>query len=285
MEPRTEVESDGHPLVLSFMAVRRIIGYLGIALPLLLVPTAWGVYGVPLQNNLSLYYHTPVRDLFVGVMCAIGLFFFVYRGRDRVEDWSANLACLFAVGLAFFPVDPAGLTLASSPGVAPERSLATLPIVGVVHNLCGMGFFLTLAFYSLFHFPSVQPPGLPGRSIAPDPARPVATPPSPEPPERHPAQRDFLYRLSGATVLASMALMGVYVVLFALQLNGPADRIHALLWLEWLAVWAFAGAWLLKGRVIGADLTVELVALAQRSVQHFGHASRENVADTPRGGR
>src|SRR5271157_1494097 len=45
---------------------------------------------------------------------------------------------------------------------------------------------------------------------------------------------------------------------------GPKRRFNDynfLFWMEWVAVWAFAAAWLTKGRAIFADIAVDLLAL------------------------
>lgn len=63
-------------LVVSYLGIRRAIGAIGLALPILLGPVGWLVFGIEIQDNLSSYYHTALRDIFVGAMCAIGIFLF-----------------------------------------------------------------------------------------------------------------------------------------------------------------------------------------------------------------
>lgn len=235
----TMPEPWSHParsIVLSYQSVRRAIGVIGLLLPVTLVVGGWGLFGVPIQDNLSLYYHTPMRDVLVGMLCTLGVFLFCYRGHDRVEDWTANLACAFALGLALFPTEPNNDPLS-------QRSVA-----GLMHTLCGGGFFLTLAYYSLLHFPSHQ------RHADADEDEP------------HPRQRNLLYRLSGLAILLSMAVMGVYLLLLPAAWKQVADRYHALVWLEWVAIWSFASAWLIKGRIIFADVVVDMLALTQQKL-------------------
>jgi len=47
----------------------------------------WFVFGIEIQDNISTYYYTPLRDVIVGAMCAIGIFLFCYRGYDWIESW------------------------------------------------------------------------------------------------------------------------------------------------------------------------------------------------------
>ena len=216
-------------LVVSYLGVRRAIGGIGLMLPIMLGPVGWLVFNIPFQANMSSYYHTGLRDVFVGSLCAIGIFLLCYRGYDWVENWTANLGCLSALGLALFPLDPQSDPLH-------QRSA-----VGYLHSVSGGIFFLTLAFYSLYHFPSRR------RDKREE--------------GRHEPYRNLIYRTSGVVILLSMMGMGAYLFLIPADLRRRFDAYHFLFWGEWIAVWAFAAAWLTKGRAILADIAVELLAL------------------------
>jgi hypothetical protein len=222
-----DLPKGAHTLVISYQGVRRAIGVVGLLLPVLLGPVGRLAFGVPIQDNMSSYYHTPLRDVFVGSMCTIGVFLFCYRGYDRVEAWTAKFGCLGALGVAFFPLDPGSDPLY-------QRSL-----VGYLHSFSGGVFFLTLAFYSLYHFPTRK-----DAEHAP-----------------HEAERNFVYRTSGVVILLSMAAMGAYLLLIPDDWKRVLNDYNFLFWGEWVAVWAFAAAWLTKGRAILAEIGVELLAL------------------------
>ena len=225
-------------LVISYQGVRRAVGVVGLLLPIVLGPVGWLAFDVPIQDNMSRYYHTPLRDVFVGAMCTIGVFLFCYRGYDRVEAWTANLGCLGALGVAFFPIDP---------GADPLHQPS---LVGYVHSLSGGLFFLTLSVYSLYHFPSAR-----------DERREVAP---------HEAERNFVYRTSGVVILVSMVGMGAYLFLIPKDWMRALDDYNFLFWGEWIAVWAFAAAWLTKGRAILAEIGVELLALPAQILRRGG---------------
>jgi hypothetical protein len=216
-------------LVISYLGVRRAIGAVGLLLPILLGPVGWLVFGIPIQDNMSSYYHTPLRDVFVGAMCTMGVFLYCYRGYDWIESWSANFGCLSALGVALFPLDPDSDPLH-------QRS-----VFGYVHTISGGVFFLTLAFYSLYHFPTSKAEK---HEVAP-----------------HEAERNFIYRTSGAVILLSLIAMGVYLVLLPEEWARLLNHYNFLFWMEWVAVWAFAASWLTKGRAIFADIAVDLMAL------------------------
>ena len=230
MEPTIQqLPKSTHTLVVSYLGVRRAIGAIGLLLPIVLGPVGWLVFGIEIQDNMSSYYHTPLRDVFVGSMCAIGIFLFCYRGYDWIESWTGNLGCLSALGVALCPLD------------ANSDPLYQRSVLGYLHTVSGGAFFLTPAFYSLYHFPSSKAEK---HEVAP-----------------HEAQRNFVYRTSGVVILLCMAAMGAYLFLLS---AGPKRRFNDynfLFWMEWVAVWAFAAAWLTKGRAIFADIAVDLLAL------------------------
>ncbi len=212
-------------LVVSYVTIRRAIGISGLLLPVALLLGGW-VAGVPIQDNMSSYYHTPLRDIFVGTLCAIGVFMFCYRGYDRIENWTANLGGASALGIALFPLH------------AGSDPLIQKSIVGYLHTMFGGVFFLTLAFYSLYHFPRDS-------RIESEP---------------HLRERSFVYRTSGLVILACMLAMGVYLFLVSGSWKERLNDINILLWLELIAVWSFASAWLAKGRTILAEIGIELLA-------------------------
>lgn len=228
-----ELSDSTNALVLSYIGIRRAVGISGFLLPIVLGPIGW-LFGIPFQDNISSYYHTGMRDIFVGTMCAIGVFMLCYRGHDWIENWTANIGSAAAFGVALFPLD------------AGSDPLLQKSIVGYLHTFSGGVFFLTLAFYSLYHFP---------RSTR-DPAEG----------EPHPWERNFIYRSSGIVILLSMAAMGGYLFLIPVSLKQQLNDYNFLFWMEWIAVWAFASAWLTKGRVIAAEIAVDLLSIPREAL-------------------
>jgi hypothetical protein len=58
-----------------------------------------------------------------------------------------------------------------------------------------------------------------------------------------------------------MIAMGAYLLLFPEGWRRLFNDYNFLFWMEWVAVWAFAAAWLTKGRAILAEIAVDLLAL------------------------
>ena len=117
-------------LVISYLALRRLIGVLGMALPLVVMVWGWTICGCTrVLPSISDYYGLRTRDAFVGILCAIACFLFTYRGMDD-DDRYGNLAALFAIAVAFFP----------NSGTPLERT---------VHFSAALGLLLVLAYFSL----------------------------------------------------------------------------------------------------------------------------------------
>src|SRR3954470_3678395 len=206
MEPTIQhLSKSTHTLVVSYLGVRRAIGVIGLLLPIVLGPVGWLVFDIEIQDNMSSYYHTVLRDVFVGAMCAIGIFLFCYRGYDWIESWTANFGCLSALGVALCPLD------------ANSDPLHQRSVLGYLHTVSGGAFFLTLAFYSLYHFPSSRAEK---REAAP-----------------HEAERNFVYRASGAVILLSLIAMAAYLLLFPEGWRRLFNGYKFLFWMEWVAAW------------------------------------------------
>lgn len=209
-------ESDDS-LVISYLGLRKAVGIIGLTLPAALAIGKIIFDGGGLQSSLSAYYHTNMRNLFVGSLCAIAVFLMSYWGHDRKDNITAKIASVFAIGVAFFPTYP-------EVGVTPEDTMNAR-----IHFLSAAGFFLTLAFFSLFLFRKTDPKK------------------RPTPQKR---KRNVVYLICGLTMLASIAAIGIFAML---PWDAPIKQHKPVFWLESLAVVAFGVSWLTKGEAILED--------------------------------
>ncbi|MGB0789115.1 MAG: hypothetical protein ACPGQR_06225, partial [Marinirhabdus sp.] len=68
-------------LVVSYLTLRNAIGIIGIALPIVLLLGSVALFECDeLHQSISHYYHTRMRNVFVGALCAVALFLFCYKG-------------------------------------------------------------------------------------------------------------------------------------------------------------------------------------------------------------
>ncbi|RSM70213.1 DUF998 domain-containing protein [Amycolatopsis sp. WAC 01375] len=212
MSPRTASDN----LVHNYLFLRRAIGFLGIGLPFVLIFGKLAVDGGGLLNSISGYYYSGMRDVWVGVMCAIGVFLLSYRGYGRVDDIAGNIAAVAAVGVALFPTTP-------SNGDRVDE------IIGILHLGFAAVFFLTLAFFCIVLF----------------------TKSDKEIPGARKPERNRLYVASGVVMLVCLAL----IVLCGLVFDAETRSLYPALWLESVAILAFGVAWLTKGGTLLPDKT------------------------------
>jgi len=90
--------------LISYLALRKLIGTTGVLLPLLL-PLSCLIIGenTALQDSISDYYYTEGRNFLVGILFVLGFFLLTYRGYDKEDDRFANFGFAFALGVALFP--------------------------------------------------------------------------------------------------------------------------------------------------------------------------------------
>jgi hypothetical protein len=203
----------GSQFIHSYLFLRRWIGIIGVALPIvLIVVVAWR--SGELLSSISASYYSELRDVFVGSMCATGVFLIFYKGLDWWDDASSILAGAMGILLAVFPTRPA-----KDPTNADK-------VIGYFHIGFSAVFFLTLAAICLFLFtrPEIQP--------LPDPARKQ--------------MRNTIYRACGIAILTCLA----GILLFGAFLESQTRSWHPVLWLEAGAIFAFGAAWLVKGKTL-----------------------------------
>jgi hypothetical protein len=205
-------------LVLSYLELRKAIGIIGIALPFVLAFGKILFEGPGIQNSISSYYHTGMRNVFIGSLCAIAVFMMCYRGYERIDAMAGDLACVFAVGVALFPTTPA------------VNATAQDRIVGGLHLFFAACFFLTLAFFSLMLFRKTNPTRTP---------------------TRRKLQRNIVYTVCGYTIIACLVLI---VILALISDDSPVKKLDPVFWLESAAIVAFGVSWLTKGEAILEDV-------------------------------
>jgi hypothetical protein len=224
------------PELISYYQLRRAIGFIGLALPFALMigemivkrlfPDARGP-----QNSMSEYYYTAMRGVFVGSLCAIGVFLGAYRGyderKDRIAGW---IACICAVGVALVPVSP------------DQNYPDWRQYLGWAHYTFAATLFATLGYYCLALFTMHKPTDEPEPKKKPTPEK---------------KQRNLVYVVCGWTIYSCIGVIAVFEVLF---LNPWSPFLSPTMigwapvyWLEAVAVVAFGVSWLIKGELVLAD--------------------------------
>jgi len=220
---------------LSTHAHRQLIGGVGMVLPILL----WLIAGLrptgespwlPL-GSVSAYYYTGAVSAFAGMLIALALFLFTYRGYNNMYYRRDRVAAIIAGGAA--------VLVALFPTGAPSDLLAPSwwsPSTGTIHNLSAAVLFSCFIFFSLFQFPmsSVEK------------AKPLP---------QDKKVRNLIYISCGVAMAACMLW-----VIYALFTDAP------IFWPEALALEFFAVSWLVKGRAY-----VTIVAAGGKSLYYARH--------------
>ena len=135
---------------LSSDAHRQLIGYIGLILPILLIVIAMVRDGEERWrdlNSISAYYYTGAVSAFVGMLVALALFLFTYRGYRNKYYWAdraaAITAAVAALGVAFFPTK-------APVGVPPLPWWS--PVTGVLHHVFAVILFAMFAVFALWLF-------------------------------------------------------------------------------------------------------------------------------------
>jgi hypothetical protein len=196
---------------------RQVIGYLGLALPILLVQAERWRPNAPSDlwrgDSISAYYWTGAVSLFIGLLAALSLFLLTYRGYAnesyKYDRGAAIVAGVAAALVALFPTTPPA-------GIAPLPWFHDW--IGIIHAVSAIILFSMFAVFSLWLFRKGGPQG--GK-------------------EADKQRRDAIYLVCGVGILASMAWA---------VMAGQSHR--SIFWPESLALVFFAWSWLTKGRAL-----------------------------------
>ena len=211
----TDLEA-GQPADLSNQSHRQLIGYLGFLLPfmLLLLSGLRPTPGLPRWDpltSISAYYYSGAVVVFVGVLVALAMFLFTYRGyygyrADRILGTVAGAA---ALGVALFPT--------GAPGDIGSPSWWTRWL-GILHYVSAVVLFGTFIVFALWLFRKTNVPK--GEALPPDKRR-----------------RNRIFLACGLIMIGS--------VLWAASALFTGASIFLP---EALALWTFSLSWLIKGQ-------------------------------------
>ncbi|MEJ7830618.1 MAG: hypothetical protein WKF91_20580 [Segetibacter sp.] len=124
-------------LIISYLTLRKWVGFLGILLVPILIFGSFIFDANVIQVSISAYYHTSMRDVFVGILSAISMFLFSYNGYERQDAIASKSAGLFALCIAFLPTSPVN-----------DKT----DITSILHYITAAIFFAILSYMSIFLF-------------------------------------------------------------------------------------------------------------------------------------
>lgn len=216
---------DKQPWLTSQQTLRRLIGTLGIALPLMLiffVQITSGWLGT--MESISHYYFTRAGTIFTLVVSLLAIFLLIYKGYDRRDFYISCQAALAAFALVLLPTG--NVKVIPAPGVVvtqlPESSVREN-----AHYIAAGVFLLSLAFMSVFLFTKGITRPRPRKKII----------------------KNRIYRTCGVLMVIAVGLIflrqfdrGIPIDIY--------DQYHLTFWLETVAVVSFGVSWTVKGDAV-----------------------------------
>jgi len=128
--------------IISYLKLRVLIGASGILLPFLVViGKLISEKSSLLEFSISDYYdNSSAGDILVGVLFVLGFFLMTYKGPEPIDNRTANIGCIAALGTALFPT-----------------TICTDCWVHKMHFVFAILLFSVFIFFSLFLFRKTNP--------------------------------------------------------------------------------------------------------------------------------
>lgn len=220
------------PEIITFYTMRRAIGIIGITFPFIMIIGSC-LFGEchQIQYSISTYYHTNMRNVYVGLNCAVAFFMFAYRGHDRFDNMAGYLGSIFALGVAFLPCT------ARTPNPPCLIPTAQIALVGRLHLVFAGLFFLILIVYTLFQFPKTFVDWRTGEKLTMTLQK---------------KKRNVVFYTCGSIMVLSLALIFIYMWFLEDQFP-KLDRLQPVFWLESISLFCFGISWLTKGQLFFKD--------------------------------
>lgn len=195
----------------TYQCLRLVMATVAIALPLVLLVSAKFLPSSELDGmprSISGFYHSEMRDVFVGAIFAIGMCLYAYKGYNNLENTCLTVAGVFLFGVALAPTK------------APTHSSNWVSVVHYTSAACFFGLIAVVCIFARNH-------GLQTTDVGH---------------EGYKTKYATAYNIT-ATLMILVLAIGLAVFLFKREFPRAT-----LFWLETFAVWVFAGYWCVKTR-------------------------------------
>jgi hypothetical protein len=223
--------SDNSPVWFSSdKALRKIIGVLGILLPVILpVVASIGSEEWVMMPSISHFYYTFASSFFYIIVGTLGVFLITYKGYDKTDFFISLSAGLCALILLILPTSNLSPEEFERFGHGVIISIPANKLRGILHLVAAAIFLSLLGYMSLIQFTK---------------SNAIITSGSPK------AKRNIIFRISGWVIWLSILTM----LIFGFILKSVwYERICGTFVFEAIAVWAFGLSWLTKGEMIYGD--------------------------------
>ncbi|HSN07708.1 MAG TPA: hypothetical protein VLS85_01660 [Hanamia sp.] len=215
--------------VISYLTLRKSVGILGIALPIVLLTGFWLLdKNCDYPPSISHYYYTNLGTYFTGTLCAVALFLFSYKGPEDTDKHASLFAAICALGVAFFPANPYCNSCNNCVLVHLDYSYLRN---GLHYAFAGF-LFLTFAYFSLVLFTKTS------YEIKPT---------------KQKLLRNKIYKFCGWVIIICITIIGLTSIP-AINSIGFIKNFKPLTFIfEAIALFAFGYSWLIKGETFFKD--------------------------------
>ncbi|WP_348798449.1 hypothetical protein [Flavobacterium adhaerens] len=229
---KIDYKEDNSIWLTNSLTLRKMIGVLGMALPLLLYTFLYldNGFQYPLES-ISHYYYTRVSSIFVIILSLQAFFLIVYKGKDIVDFYVSFFAGIFALLVLLFPTN----NITNQCGdVAKKYAVTILPESDFrmyFHYAMAGLFFMCLAYMSFFIFT---------KSDKSARAR-----------GKQKTIRNRIYRTCALLIIFSLLipLAGLLEIIPEIYF----ETYPITFWAETIAIESFGFAWLIKGETLFKD--------------------------------
>ena len=223
----SNIKSSATPEILSYNHLRRAVGILGIALPIILsIGYISVIHCLIPPPSISHYYYTNMGTYFTGTLCAVGLFMYFYNGYDIRDKIATNFAAVCALVVAFCPTN-----------ISPHKgdvvkwcnffSLSFNDIRNALHYISASLLFLDFAIISFFLF-TLSAKGSP---------KPIG----------NKKIRNRIYKVCGLIIFISIALIALANFTAFGSIPFVKNCASWTFIFETTSLFAFGFSWLIKG--------------------------------------
>jgi len=211
-------------IIISYFSLRQLIGLLGMLLPLICILGGYFFSKLPIQSSVSSYYHTNMRDFFVGLMVCVSFFLITYKGYEKRDQIITTIIGMAGFGIALFPC------LKRSTEIQPVGIFQLNPSISDwIHILCALIFFSLLAYNSIYLF-----------ALSKD------------------GWKNTIYRGCGYFILVSIISLVISVLTIKSEV---VESYRIVLIFEIIMLLAFGFSWWVKGRALEALANASTVVI------------------------
>jgi len=209
--------------ILSYKTLRRLVGILALSTAFICIIGSLLFNNLTVQSSVSLYYYTNMRDFLEAVLIGIGIFIITYKGYTILDRIINILTGIFGICIALFPcssnIDCVGIFNIPS------------EVSNILHLITAGIFFGLLGFISFFLFTKSDGATTKQKKI-----------------------RNIIYRVCGIIIAVCGLLIGLS---FAFLGEEIMNKYFIVLILEIIILTSFGISWLIKGKTLFKDKTID----------------------------